>query len=144
MMLSINPYLVLNGTGQEAVVFYEKALGATVDSLSTFSSMPESPEFKMPEEIKNRIMHAHLKIGNTSLMISDTFPDQPHTPGSQVELAIHFGDIEAAKEIFEKLQDGGKVVMELQETFWSPAYGNVVDKFGIGWQLNVTPTPTSN
>lgn len=137
MILGINPYLVTNGNGQEAVKFYEHALDAKVEMLQTFGNMPENPEYPIPAEAKDRVLHAHLKVGNTDLMISDTFPGQPYEMGSQVTIAIHINDAEKAKEVFAKLQDGGQVVMPLQETFWSPLYGQVKDKFGVEWQVSM-------
>lgn len=68
-------------------------------------------------------------------MISDTFPGQPYELGSQVTIAIILTDVEKSKEVFSKLRDGGNVTMELQETFWSPSYGQVTDKFGVSWQI---------
>ncbi|MDP7980009.1 VOC family protein [Bacillus sp. WLY-B-L8] len=136
MILGINPYVVTNGDGQEVVKFYEHALDAKVVSLQTFGDMPENPEFPVPVEAKDRVIHAHLKIGNTDLMISDTFPGQPQQVGSQVTIAIHIQNAEKSQEVFEKLQDGGQVIMPLQETFWSPAYGQVKDKFGVEWQVS--------
>ncbi|MDQ0246853.1 PhnB protein [Bacillus fengqiuensis] len=136
MILGINPYLVLDGNGQEAVKFYENALDAKVEIVQTFGEMPENPEFSIPVDAKDRVLHAHLKVGNTDLMISDTFPGQPHQIGSQVTVAIRLNDVEKSKEVFEKLQEGGQVVMPLQETFWSPSYGQVTDKFGVEWQIS--------
>ena len=45
-------------------------------------------------------------------------------------------DADAVKEAFQKLQEGGEVLMDLQETFWSKCYGSLVDKFGVTWGLN--------
>jgi PhnB protein len=137
MILGINPYLVTNGNGNEAVEFYKNALGATVEAVSVFGDTPESPDFQVPDEIKSHILHAHLKIGNTNLMISDTFPGQPYDLGNHLTIALHVDNVEEAKDLFGKLQDGSKVIMELQETFWSPGYGQLIDKFGVHWQLNV-------
>lgn len=139
MILGINPYLVLDGNGQEAVKFYEHALDAKVEVIQTFGEMPETPGFTVPDEVKERVLHAHLKVGNTDLMISDTFPGKPHEIGSQVTIAIRLSDAEKAKEVFGKLQDGGQVIMPIQETFWSPAYGQVKDKFNVEWQVTTIP-----
>src|SRR6478752_2034243 len=106
MVLGIYPYLVMNGNGQEAVKFYE------------------------------RVLNAHLKVGDTDLMLSDTFPGQPYQIGSQVTIAITIGSVEKSKEVFEKLKEGGQIEMPLQETFWSPSYGQVTDKFGVTWQIS--------
>ncbi|MCI1694825.1 VOC family protein [Aneurinibacillus aneurinilyticus] len=136
MILGIYPYLVLNGNGQEAIKFYENALDAKILGLQTFGEMPENPDYPIPVEAKNRVLNAHLKVGNTDLMLSDTFPGQPYQIGSQVTVAITISDVEKSREVFGKLQEGGQIIMPLQETFWSPSYGQVTDKFGVTWQIS--------
>ncbi|UOY91586.1 VOC family protein [Ectobacillus sp. JY-23] len=136
MILGVNAYLVLNGNGQEAVKFYEYALDAKVESLQTFGQVPENPEYPIPAEAKERVLHAKLKIADTDLMISDTLPGQPYETGSQVNISVTTNNVEKSKEVFEKLQEGGYVIMPLQETFWSPSYGQLTDKFGIHWQVS--------
>ncbi|MDD9793560.1 VOC family protein, partial [Priestia megaterium] len=56
--------------------------------------------------------------------------------GSQVTIAITIGSVEKSKEVLEKLKEGGEIEMTLQETFWSPSYGQVTDKFGVTWQIS--------
>jgi PhnB protein len=53
-----------------------------------------------------------------------------------VSIAVFVSDPDKAREVFGKLQDGGQVVMPLQETFWSPLYGQVTDKYGVTWQIS--------
>ncbi|MDN4074137.1 VOC family protein [Fictibacillus terranigra] len=136
MIVGLYPYLVTNGNGQEAVKFYEKALNAKVLSVQTFGDQPENPEYPVPAEAKDRVMNAHLKVGDHDLMLSDTFPGMPYETGDQVTVAITIDSAENSKEIFEKLKEGGKVIMELQETFWSPSYGQLKDKYGVTWQIS--------
>ncbi|MED1205326.1 VOC family protein [Heyndrickxia acidicola] len=136
MIIGMHPYLVLNGNGQEAVKFYEKALNAKVLNVQTFGDMPGNPESQLPEEAKNLVLNAHLKVGNTDLMLSDTFPGQSYQVGGQVTVALLVNDPDESREIFGKLEDGGHVAMALQETFWSPLYGQVTDKFGVTWQVS--------
>ncbi|MBP2078018.1 VOC family protein [Oceanobacillus polygoni] len=136
MGLQINPYIMLDGRGKEAVDFYKHALGANVVGVHTYREMPESPEFQLPAEAKDRVMHAKLTLGNTELMISDIFPGQPYQLGSQLTIALIPSTADEAKDVYEKLQEGGQIIMELQETDWSPAYGQVTDKFGITWQIS--------
>ncbi|WP_312095840.1 VOC family protein [Niallia sp.] len=136
MILGVHAYLRMNGNGKEAVKFYENALDAENLGVQTYGDMPDNPEFPLAEEAKNRVLHAQLRIGNTFLMISDTFPGQPYQVGSQVDVAVLFNDTEKSKDVYDKLLDGGEVVMPLQETPWSPSYGQVKDKFGITWQLS--------
>lgn len=145
MITGMNPYLVTNGNGQEAVKFYEEVLGAKVQSLQTFGDMPDNPEYPTPPEAKDRILHAHMKVGDFDLLLSDTFPttEQPYQLGEQVSIALIIDDAEQTRTIFDKLADGGTVGMPLQETFWSPLYGNVTDKFGVTWQISTEAKESS-
>lgn len=86
--------------------------------------------------MKNLVAHAQLKIGNTYLMLSDNFPEDPYQIGTQLNVAILISDVTKTKSIFEKLQDGGEVILPLQETPFSPSYGQVKDKYGITWQIS--------
>lgn len=135
MTLRLDPYLVLDGTSKQAIQFYEKVLGAQVVFFQSFGDMPENSDCPMPEDAKDRVMHASLKIGDSSLMFSDSMPGQEHKSGDQVTLCVSSDDPAKSKQIFEALQDGGQVKMPLQETFFSPAYGIVTDKFGITFQV---------
>lgn len=137
MTISMSPYLNLDGTAKEAVYFYEKALGGKVVSIFTFGDMPADPNFPMTDEMKNRVMHAHLKVGESDLMFSDTIPGMPHQPGDTVTIALYPTDEASAREIFTALEDGGQVALPLQKTDWSPLYGKVKDKFGVTFQVNV-------
>jgi PhnB protein len=135
MTLRLTPYLVMDGNAKEAIQFYEKALDAKLLFYQTFGEMPENPEFPIPAEAKERVAHAMLKVGETDLMFSDTFPGQPHQSGNQVTICISTNDKEKSKEIYEALQQDGQVNMPLQETHFSPAYGIVTDKFGVTFQI---------
>ncbi|MFB1097711.1 VOC family protein [Terribacillus sp. JSM ZJ617] len=136
MVQGINSYIVTNGNGQEAVKLYEEALGAQVLHIQTFGEMPEDPNHPIPAEAKDRVLHAHLKVGGNYLMLSDTFPGQPLELGDQVGIAVITSAPEETKDVFEKLSGGGQIIMELQQTFWSPLYGQVKDKFGVTWQVS--------
>ncbi|GIP06539.1 VOC family protein [Paenibacillus lautus] len=136
MALRMNPYLVMDGNAKEAIQFYEKALDAQVVMVQTFGEMPANPDFPLPDSARDRISHALLKVGETDLMFSDTFPGQPVQSSNQVQICIMTDQAEQAKRIYEALREDGQVVMPLQETFWSPAYGIVADKFGVNWNIS--------
>ncbi|CAI6084845.1 hypothetical protein PAECIP112173_04419 [Paenibacillus sp. JJ-100] len=139
MAISLNVYLVTNGNGREAVEFYKDAFGAEVLAMQTFGEGPSSPDHPIPPEAKDWIMHASLQIGSSVLMLSDILPGMPHTVGDHITVTVNTDTAEEAKNIFSKLEVGGKVIMPMQETFWSPAYGNVTDKFGVQFQVSATP-----
>ncbi|AOV07526.1 VOC family protein [Sporosarcina ureilytica] len=137
MSISLNPYLIFDGNTKEAVHFYEKALGGKVMGIMTFGDMPADPNYPLLEEMKDRVMHAHLKVGDVDLMFSDTHPGMPFQQGNMIQLAIHPKEEARAREIFDALADGGEAIMPLQKTDWSPLYGQVKDKFGVTFQVNV-------
>ncbi|MDQ6595888.1 VOC family protein [Bacillus salipaludis] len=135
MSVRLIPYLVMDGNAKEAIQFYQNALDAQVLFSQSFGEMPENPDFPLPADAKDRISHATIKVGETELMFSDTFPGQPHQTGSQVTICVTTDDAEQARKFFDALSDNGQVTMPLQETFFSPAYGNVIDKFGVHFQI---------
>ncbi|WP_149094862.1 VOC family protein [Paenibacillus terrae] len=129
------PYITMDGNTKEAIEFYEEALDAQLLFIQTFGEMPENPDFPIPAEVKERVGHATLKVGETELMFSDTFPGSPFNSGNQVSICITTDSVEQAQKMFDALQQGGRVGMPLQETHFSPAYGNVTDKFGVTFQM---------
>jgi PhnB protein len=135
MVVRMNPYLVMDGNAKEAIAFYEKALAAKVVTVQTFGEGPADPNHPMPDGVKDRIMHGMLKVGETELMFSDTFPGMPYQTGNNVNITIVTNAADSSKQVFDALADGGKVGMPLQETFWTSAYGQVTDKFGVSWQI---------
>ena len=136
MTLRLTPYLVMDGNANEAIHFYEEVMDAKVAFRMTFGEMPGNPGSPLADDVKERIAHALLKIGESELMISDRFPGHPHQSGDQVTICIATGDADQSKAVYEALKQDGRVNMPLQETFFSPAYGIVTDKFGVTFQIN--------
>ncbi|WP_127579464.1 VOC family protein [Paenibacillus koleovorans] len=135
--MAINVYFNFDGNTREAVEFYADVFGVPVGQIMTFGQAPQDPNYPLPEEAKDLIMHARIEVAGTRLMFSDTFPGMPFVKGNNVTLALVLKDKEAVESAFHKLKVGGNITMELQETFWSPMYGALEDKFGIQWQFNV-------
>ncbi|OAS89431.1 MULTISPECIES: VOC family protein [Metabacillus] len=134
--MAVEVYLSFNGNCREVVEFYAEVFGTEQPQISTFGDSPQNPDYPLPEEAKNLVMHTRLTISGSTIMFSDTFPGMPFVEGNNISLAIVSKNLDEIKSAFNKLKDGGNVGMELQETFWSKCYGNVTDKFGIQWQLN--------
>ncbi|WP_338447830.1 VOC family protein [Niallia oryzisoli] len=135
MSLQLVPYLVMDGNSKEAIEFYEKVFTAENLGIVKFGDMPQNPDFPIPEETKDLIAHATLKVGESILMFSDNFPGQPHQKGNQVTICVSTKDTDKSQQLFEALQVGGQVSMPLQKTDFSPSYGIVTDKFGVTFQI---------
>ncbi|MFI8494086.1 VOC family protein [Peribacillus butanolivorans] len=134
--MSVDVYINFNGNCREAVEFYAQVFGTETPQIMTFGETPPNPEFPLPEEAKNLVMHTRLNIEGSNVMFSDVFPGMPFVEGNNISLAVVNKNMDEIKSIFNKLKEGGTVVMDLQETFWSKLYGQVTDRFGIIWQLN--------
>ncbi|MBX4148276.1 VOC family protein [Paenibacillus sp. FSL W7-1279] len=138
MKLQFIPYIMLNGNANEAIAFYEKALDAKVLSKQTFGQAPESIQNAMPSDVKDRVAHSVLRIGEIEMFVADTEPGQQTQPGDRLSICITTNDIEKSEHFYEALQQGGQVITPLQEMYFSPAYAMVTDKFGITFQIFTT------
>lgn len=139
MTARLNAYLLMDGNAKEAIAFYERVLEAKVLALQSFGQMPSSG-FPMPEEAKGRVAHAALRVGESDLMISDSFPGQPVRNGNRVSVSISVGSKEKGQAIFDALTQNGEVHMPFQQTFFSPGYGMVSDRFGVMFHVNTEGT----
>jgi PhnB protein len=54
-------------------------------------------------------------------------------------LSVTMPDAEAARRVFTALEAGGQAQMPLGKTFFSPCFGMVTDRFGVGWMVVVNP-----
>lgn len=137
--MQVQPYLFYDGRCEEAVEFYRSTLGAEVTMLMRFKDSPESSQSSnMPPGSEDKIMHSSFRIGETTVMASDgRCAGQPSFQGFSLSLAVD--DITEADRLFAALADGGQVQMALTETFWSPRFGMVADRFGISWMIVVVP-----
>lgn len=135
--MAVEVYLMFNGNCREAVEFYSKVFKTEEPNISTFGESPQDPNYPMPEEAKNLIMHANLNIAGSRVMFSDSWPGSPYVVGNNVTVALVSEDEALIRSAYEGLKEGGTVNMELQETFWSKAFGMVKDKFGVLWQISL-------
>jgi PhnB protein len=134
--MSVDVYLNFNGNCREAVEFYAQVFETEKPQIMTFGETPPNPEYPLPEEAKNLVMHTRLNINGSNVMFSDVFPGMQFVQGNNISLALVSKNLDEVKSFFNKLKEGGTVSMELQETFWSKCYGQVKDKFGIEWLFN--------
>ena len=137
--MPIQPYLFFDGRCEEAIGFYQRAIGAQVESMMRFNESPDPvPEGMLPPGSENKVMHASLKIGDVTVMASDG-GCSGKTSFNGFSLSYAVPDEAAAKRAFDALADGGQVQMPLGKTFWSPCFGMLTDRFGVGWMVGVFP-----
>jgi PhnB protein len=134
--MQVEPYLFFDGRCEEAIEFYKKTVSASVQMLMRFKENPDPQPGSMPPGAEEKIMHASIKVGDSSIMCSDG-----HCGGQAdfkgFRLAIAAEDVPAAERMFAGLAEGGQVQMPLMQTFFSPKFGMLTDKFGVGWMIMV-------
>lgn len=146
--MQFTPYLNFDGNCAEAFTFYAKLLGGTLMRRVTFDEMPPSPDMPpLPKEAADRIMHVHLQVGEQALMGSDAMPAAPGADPSTscgsyqkpqgLWVSIGTANEAEGRRVFDGLAQGGAVTMPFQQTFFSPGFGMVVDRFGTPWMVNV-------
>ena len=136
----IESYLFFSGNCRDALEFYEAALDAEIEMVMRFDESPEPPPpGVLASGFEKKVMHASFRIGASRIMASDGCDDSAKFGGFSLSLAV--ATPAEADQYFAALSEGGKVTMPLGQTFWSPRFGMVEDKFGIGWMVSVVPSP---
>lgn len=131
--MQTHTYLNFSGNCAEALKFYEQCLGAKIEALMSFGESPMGKQ--VPEEMRNKVLHARFRVGDTIMLASDAPPDRYEAPRG-IAVAIIVKEPEDAERIFHALEEDGKVEMPIQKTFWSLRFGSLTDKFGIPWMVN--------
>ena len=130
----VEPYLFFDGKCEEALEFYRRTIGAEVTALLRWKDSPD-PGMAMPGA-EDKVMHARVRIGDTMVMASDgRCQGKPEFQGFALSLTA--ADGAEADRLFAALGDGGQVQMPLSETFFSPRFGMVADRFGVSWMIYV-------
>ena len=132
--------LSFQGQCREAFEFYARVLGGKITAAFPYGEGP--PEMEAPEKMKDWLMHCWLEVGDQALMGADMDVDwAPNVdkPKNGFDVTLHTADMAEARRWFDRLAEGGKPVMPFAETFWSPGFGSLVDRFGVPWMINVMP-----
>jgi PhnB protein len=121
---SATAYLIVNDAAR-AIEFYEQAFGAT-----------ETMRLHGPGE---RIGHAEIRIGNSTIMLADEFPDfgavsAQTLGGSPVRIMLQVDDVDAAAA--RAVAAGAKVVRPVQDQFYGERSGQFSDPFGYTWMIS--------
>ncbi len=137
---TLTPYLMFGGRCEEALEFYSQALGAEVEMLMRHNESPQQPPPGVLQPgFEKKVMHASFRVRGVPLMASDGCDDKAKFDGFRLSLGL---PTEAeARRAFDALAEGGSVQMPLTRTFWSPCFGMLTDRFGLGWMITVNQAP---
>lgn len=135
--MRIEPYLFFNGQAEEAMAFYEQALGAKVEGKMRYADCPEPvPPEHMPPGGPQKLLHASLLVDGQRLMMSDGVPREAGGFHG-FSLTLQYSTEARARQVFDALGAGGQVLMPMGPTFFSPCYGMLTDRFGVQWMVMI-------
>jgi len=128
----LNPYVTFDGNAREAMSFYKDVFGGEL-TINTFGEYgTDDPA------IADKTMHAQLETSQGfTLMASDTAPGMEHSPGNNIAVSLSGEDASELRGYWDKLSDGGTVIMPLEKQMWGDEFGMCVDPFGISWMVNI-------
>ena len=133
MPTMLNPYLSFRDNARQAMEFYHSVFGGEL-SVSTFG---ESGMSEDPAEAE-KVMHSMLIApGGLVLMGSDTPSQMEYQGGSSISVSLSGEDEDELRGYWDKLSDGGTVVMPMDKAPWGDFYGQVTDRYGIAWMFDV-------
>jgi PhnB protein len=131
MASRLNPYISFGDNARQAMEFYKDVFGGTLTT-STFG------EYGMQGAESDLIMHSQLETDNGfTIMAADSPPGMPRTVGNNVTVSLSGDDAEELRGYWKKLSDGGTIVVPMEKQMWGDEFGQCVDKFGIGWLVNI-------
>ena len=130
--MNLEAYLFFPGNSEEAMNYYQSVLGGDLSITRRADVDPTAPQ-----DQKHLVINAALDTGTFTLRASDR-EDATNEVQTRIELTIVGTDEAALRKIFDGLSEGGTVKAPLEKMFWGDIFGALVDKFGIGWQVNIT------
>ncbi|MGH9487274.1 MAG: VOC family protein [Terriglobales bacterium] len=130
--MQLNTYLHFKDNCEAALQYYVQHLGAKIGMVHRYGG---SPAMGMaPADFGNKILHAELHLGGTTLYCSDCPPNQ-YAPQAGFGLSLNVASLAEAESIFGALAEGGKIGMPLQKSFFAERFGVARDRFGIPWMV---------
>jgi PhnB protein len=132
----IQPYLFFAGRCDEALAFYGDAIGAKIEMLMRFNESPDPvPPGTLQAGFETKVMHCAFRVGDTTILASDGCDEKARFDG--FSLALSVPTKAEAERAFAALARDGEIRMPLTETFWSPSFGMLSDRYGVAWMIMV-------
>jgi PhnB protein len=132
IIMKLIPYITFNGSCEEALTFYQDAMGGKIISIGRYEDTP----MQVDDTYKKKILHARIQIGDDIFMASDSMPNRDPVIGNNISLSIEWDEPDVMETAYHKLAEGGKKTMPLGDMFWGSRFGMLIDKYGIHWMFN--------
>ena len=136
--MAFHPYLFFGGNCRDAFTRYQEIFGGELTVL-TMADTPDGESADIPPGKEEYVIHAAIVGGDALLMGSDDPMTDDFGPVQGMMVSYSATGADDAKRVFDALAEGGQVNQELIETFFSPAFGMCVDRFGTPWMVSAEP-----
>jgi PhnB protein len=130
--MNLEAYLFFPGNTDDAMSFYQSVFGGELSVTHRSDVDPTAPESE-----KQFVINAALDTGTFLFRASDR-GDATDEVQTRIELSVVDTDESELRRIFDALSVGGAVKAPLEKMFWGDIFGAVIDKYGIGWQVNIS------
>jgi PhnB protein len=130
--MKLEAYLFFPGNTEEAMNFYQGVFGGDLTITRRGDVDPTATEGE-----KGLVINAALDSAAFTLRASDR-ADATSAVQTRIELTMNGSEENDLRKIFDALSDGGTVKAQLEKMFWGDIFGALIDRFGIGWQVNIS------
>ncbi len=131
MIQKTTTFLMFEGDAEEAITFYT-SLFEDSEIVRITKAGPDGPGGPRAE---GTVQHALFTLKGQPYMAIDSFGHNfSFTPS--ISLFVQCDSEEELETLFNKLSDGGQVMMPLDNYGFSTRFAWVSDRFGVSWQLN--------
>ncbi|QEO15007.1 VOC family protein [Agromyces intestinalis] len=131
MAVTLNPYVSFDGNAREALEFYHSVFGGELNT-STFG------EFGQGEGSEaGKLMHGQLTADGLTLMAADTPNGVEYQRPAGFSISLSGDDDATLRGYWQGLSEGATIVEPLEIAPWGDAFGILVDRFGVGWMVNI-------
>jgi PhnB protein len=139
-MAQINPHINFNGNAEEAFNFYKSVFGGEFTKIIRFKDIA-GPDFPVPEDEKNKIMHIELSIGNNVLIANDvpSIMGRTNENENRSKIFVKTENKKEADKIFNGLSKAGNVEVPIADGPGGSYFGMFRDKYGIEWIVAYNP-----
>lgn len=135
-MKSLEIYLTFNGNCAEAFEFYASVFGGEIIMMNKFSEMPPNPDFPVPEDQMDNVMHVTMQLKSGVILMGSDTGGREANVGDNFSISINADTREEVDSLFAALSEGGEPQMPPSEMFWGSYFGTCRDKFNINWMFS--------
>ncbi|WP_026924218.1 VOC family protein [Glycomyces arizonensis] len=139
MSVNVTPHLNFRGTARGALEFYQSVFGGEL-TIASYADVGNTD----PATADHVTFGQLTAEGGFRIMAYDVYPHLPWDQGQDpFFVSVRGTDPAELQGYWDKLAEGADIKQPIGPSQWAPLYGQLTDKFGITWVLDIaTENPT--